>query len=515
MLNDTRTEDSEDPDPVGGRARSQSMSRHLWVGNRCGACPAPLHATATRSFSDFSSTQPRTALRARCVRVYTSRREINHALGAAMRAPHSLPLPNPNLPFSVTTSGAPALADSLASALRAQWGFGFPIVPKPLQQLTHGFLQYPAGLQPVAAVHMLKVLPTGVLLDPFVGGGTTLVEALRSGRTPIGADASPLALFTASHHTWIASDEHIEQLRADATDLLTRCDPEIFAPASRDESDGAAADPTASATTASAEGRSRRPSPYRGLERDGGAGKTTLKMWEPLKQQLELSLADGSADGGADGDGAPARSPLWFCFAAAQQRSQRYRFSSPLASFDATVDDYCDALRELREAVPAAPASPQLLLRSTSRGSAPPLLLRDARSLRLAEEGLPLADAILTSPPCARHARAQRRRHRTEAPHPRHQARTSTQRAALTSAQRAALWLCRAGASGWLACFRLAGLLPDGWPVSGWLACFRMPGRRAAHCTNTHSTITHPRTTIAAVMHTRRCRGLRLPLPRS
>ena len=92
----------------------------------------------------------------------------------------SIPVPPLLDAFSVSLRGSPHLAEPLGHALRAQWAYGFPIVPKPGLQLTHGFFQYPAGMQPIAAQHLLEVLPEGAVLDPFVGGGTTLVEAIRT-----------------------------------------------------------------------------------------------------------------------------------------------------------------------------------------------------------------------------------------------------------------------------------------------------------------------------------------------
>ena len=123
--------------------------------------------------------------------------------------------------FSVSLRGTRAFAEHLGAALSAQWSFGFPIVPKPGLQLTHGFIHYPAGMQPRSAAHLLEVLPSGVVLDPFVGGGTTLVEALRSGRRPIGADVSPLALFVAAHHTWVPSESDLALLRTQASEDAT------------------------------------------------------------------------------------------------------------------------------------------------------------------------------------------------------------------------------------------------------------------------------------------------------
>ena len=62
-----------------------------------------------------------------------------------------LPSPPSTLPFALAERGDAVIAERLAAALRSQWAWGFPTVPKPAPQLTHGFYQYPAGMQPVAA----------------------------------------------------------------------------------------------------------------------------------------------------------------------------------------------------------------------------------------------------------------------------------------------------------------------------------------------------------------------------
>ena len=336
-----------------------------------------------------------------------------------------LPFPPATLPVALALRGSAQLAEPLAAALRCQWAFGFPAVPKPAQQLTHGFYQYPAGMQAVAAAHMLSLLPPGLLHDPFVGGGTTLVEGLRCGRHVIGADVSPLALFASTHHTWLASEDELEALRCAATSAISAADhtwlatkdqvealrqdatramravderddgsPPAEAIGSDDELDG-----TGEADSSSIEWRPGLNA--RNLERqtklDGGRrdDATTYASWEPLRISVEAELADAGANAGAGAASmsSPADpSPLWFCFAAAQQRSARYRFRDPLATFDATVEDYMRAARALRAHTP-----PAIL------GAARPvsLLLSDARELSLADAGLPLADAVLTSPPYA------------------------------------------------------------------------------------------------------------------
>lgn len=68
---------------------------------------------------------------------------------------------------------------------------------------THEFYRYPARFTPdfARAVIMAFTEPGQVVLDPFVGGGTTLVEARLAGRIGIGNDLNQLATFVA----WVKS----------------------------------------------------------------------------------------------------------------------------------------------------------------------------------------------------------------------------------------------------------------------------------------------------------------------
>ncbi|CAN0561693.1 unnamed protein product, partial [Ectocarpus sp. 12 AP-2014] len=112
------------------------------------------------------------------------------------------------------SQGAPEIREALEEGLRLQWSFGFPYTPKELPVLTHAFFPYPAGMQPSTAHHLLETVLTGrSVLDPFVGGGTVIVEALRAGRLGVGSDVSPLSLFVSRGRTWIASDSELEELR--------------------------------------------------------------------------------------------------------------------------------------------------------------------------------------------------------------------------------------------------------------------------------------------------------------
>lgn len=62
--------------------------------------------------------------------------------------------------------------------------------------LTHGFHTWPARMHPGIAATILDGLavPPGMVLDPFCGGGTVLVEARVHGREALGIDLNPLAL---------------------------------------------------------------------------------------------------------------------------------------------------------------------------------------------------------------------------------------------------------------------------------------------------------------------------------
>ena len=80
--------------------------------------------------------------------------------------------------------------------------------------LTHNFYRYPARFSPklVRAVIDTFTEPGDLVLDPFVGGGTTLVESLASGRHAIGADISSLATFVSEVKTTLYSEEELVRL---------------------------------------------------------------------------------------------------------------------------------------------------------------------------------------------------------------------------------------------------------------------------------------------------------------
>lgn len=68
---------------------------------------------------------------------------------------------------------------------------------------THGMYRYPAAAPPDLIREIVETYtePGDLVLDPFVGGGTTLVEALAQGRRAVGTDANTLAIFVARAKT--------------------------------------------------------------------------------------------------------------------------------------------------------------------------------------------------------------------------------------------------------------------------------------------------------------------------
>jgi hypothetical protein len=68
---------------------------------------------------------------------------------------------------------------------------------------THHFYHYPARFSPEFARTVIAEFsePTDCILDPFMGGGTSIIEGLALGRTVVGIDINALAHFVARTRT--------------------------------------------------------------------------------------------------------------------------------------------------------------------------------------------------------------------------------------------------------------------------------------------------------------------------
>ena len=81
----------------------------------------------------------------------------------------------------------------------------------PVAGLTHSFYRYPARFSPQFARKAIEAFTNAgdVVLDPFMGGGTTVVEALALGRRCVGSDLNPLSIFLARVKTTPLSDSDV------------------------------------------------------------------------------------------------------------------------------------------------------------------------------------------------------------------------------------------------------------------------------------------------------------------
>jgi len=106
--------------------------------------------------------------------------------------------------------GEDAIVDVLESALLQSSGD---------PRLTHGFHTYPAGLHPHAARDLVQMFEADRMLDPFCGGGTTLIEGRVAGMTTYGCDISPIALLVAKARTATPDDAELTRFRSTARKL--------------------------------------------------------------------------------------------------------------------------------------------------------------------------------------------------------------------------------------------------------------------------------------------------------
>jgi hypothetical protein len=90
--------------------------------------------------------------------------------------------------------------------------------------LTHNFYRYPARFSPSFASTAIELFsnPGDLILDPYMGGGTTIVEAMIAGRRIIGADLNALAVFIARVKTTSLNRTERKSICAWVNDYLPR-----------------------------------------------------------------------------------------------------------------------------------------------------------------------------------------------------------------------------------------------------------------------------------------------------
>jgi hypothetical protein len=82
---------------------------------------------------------------------------------------------------------------------------------EPVSGLTHNYYRYPARFSPHFARAAIEAFskPGDVVLDPFMGGATTLVEARALGRHALGSDINSLSVFLSRVKTTPLSDNDL------------------------------------------------------------------------------------------------------------------------------------------------------------------------------------------------------------------------------------------------------------------------------------------------------------------
>ena len=102
----------------------------------------------------------------------------------------------------------------------------------PVSGLTHSFYRYPVRFSPVFVRSVIEAFsdPGDWVIDPFAGGGTTLVEAMALGRNALGIDISSLSAFICEAKTLVMSDQDIaafERWRSRLSEIINMRQPGV------------------------------------------------------------------------------------------------------------------------------------------------------------------------------------------------------------------------------------------------------------------------------------------------
>lgn len=90
--------------------------------------------------------------------------------------------------------------------------------------LTHNFYRYPARFSPAFASTAIELFsnPGDIVLDPYMGGGTTIVEAIVAGRRAIGSDLNSLSIFLTKVKTTKLNSSEKKNLSSWAEQIISQ-----------------------------------------------------------------------------------------------------------------------------------------------------------------------------------------------------------------------------------------------------------------------------------------------------
>lgn len=95
---------------------------------------------------------------------------------------------------------------------------------EPVAGFTHAFYKYPARFSPLFARAVIQAFtePGDAVYDPFMGGGTTIVEAVALGRKAIGTDINSLAVFLSKVKTTLYTESDRRSIQKWVSELAPR-----------------------------------------------------------------------------------------------------------------------------------------------------------------------------------------------------------------------------------------------------------------------------------------------------
>ncbi|MBP9114252.1 MAG: hypothetical protein KBF88_15675 [Polyangiaceae bacterium] len=105
---------------------------------------------------------------------------------------------------TVRTDGDPEVTAALVEALSVESSLENENAAR---AHVHGFHTYPARMHPTTASRLVDSFGGDIVLDPFCGSGTVLIETMLLGKKAIGSDLNPIAVELSELKTSAYSDE--------------------------------------------------------------------------------------------------------------------------------------------------------------------------------------------------------------------------------------------------------------------------------------------------------------------